>query len=102
MLPDVFPHRSPLCFAGDAVELIAFADSLFHIWSNLLPVEQLGYNILYRWFLGLSLEDKVWDQSTFLQNREQLIGTEIVTQISPAGDRTGTGGSLVNKRALQR
>ena len=34
---------------------------LFSIGSNRLVVEQLGYNILYRWFLGLSLEDAIWD-----------------------------------------
>ncbi len=50
---------------------------LYSIRSNRLLVEQLGYNILYRWFLGLSLEDKVWDHSTFSQNQERLIGTDI-------------------------
>ncbi len=53
---------------------------LYSIRSNRLLVEQLGYNILYRWFLGLSLEDKVWDHSTFSQNQERLIGTDIAVQ----------------------
>jgi len=53
---------------------------LYSIRSNRLLVEQLGYNILYRWFLGLSLEDKVWDHSTFSQNQERLIGTDIAVK----------------------
>ena len=53
---------------------------LFSIRSNRLLVEQLGYNILYRWFLGLSLEEKIWDHSTFSQNQERLIGTDIAGQ----------------------
>jgi len=53
---------------------------LFSIRSNRLLVEQLGYNILYRWFLGLSLEDAIWDHSTFSQNQERLIGTDIAGQ----------------------
>ena len=53
---------------------------LFSIRSNRLLVEQLGYNILYRWFLGLSLEETIWDHSTFSQNQERLIGTDIASQ----------------------
>ena len=53
---------------------------LFSIRSNRLLVEQLGYNILYRWFLGLSLEERIWDHSTFSQNQERLIGTDIAGQ----------------------
>jgi len=53
---------------------------LFSIRSNRLLVEQLGYNILYRWFLGLSLEESIWDHSTFSQNQERLIGTDIAGQ----------------------
>ena len=53
---------------------------LFSIRSNRLLVEQLGYNILYRWFLGLSLEEKIWDHSTFSQNQERLIGTDVAGQ----------------------
>jgi transposase len=53
---------------------------LFSIRSNRLLVEQLGYNILYRWFLGLSLEERIWDHSTFSQNQERLIGTNIAGQ----------------------
>lgn len=53
---------------------------LFSIRSNRLLVEQFGYNILYRWFLGLSLEESIWDHSTFSQNQERLIGTDIAGQ----------------------
>lgn len=53
---------------------------LFSIRSNRSLVEQLGYNILYRWFLGVSLEDAIWDHSTFSQNQERLIGTDIAGQ----------------------
>lgn len=53
---------------------------LFSIRSNRLLVEQLGYNILYRWFLGLSLEEAIWDHSTFSQNQDRLIGTDIAGQ----------------------
>ena len=53
---------------------------LYSVRSNRLLVEQLGYNILYRWFLGLSLEDEIWDHSTFSQNQDRLIGTDVAAQ----------------------
>jgi len=45
---------------------------LFSIRSERLLVESIDYNLLYRWFVGLNLEDKVWDHSTFSANRERL------------------------------
>ena len=50
---------------------------LYSVRSNRLLVEQLGYNILFRWFLGMSLEEPIWDHSTFSQNQERLIESEI-------------------------
>jgi transposase len=37
---------------------------LYGLRSERLLVEQLGYNLLYRWFVGLAMEDAVWDHST--------------------------------------
>jgi transposase len=35
-------------------------------------MEQLDYNLLYRWFVGLAPDDPVWDATTFTKNRERL------------------------------
>ena len=45
---------------------------LFSIRSERQLVEAINYNLLYRWFVGLNIEDKVWDHSTFSANRERL------------------------------
>lgn len=45
---------------------------LFTIRSERLLVESIDYNLLYRWFVGLAIDDPVWDQSTFSQNRDRL------------------------------
>ncbi|MEO1767619.1 transposase [Thiobacter aerophilum] len=42
---------------------------LFSIRSERLLVEAIDYNLLYRWFVGLNIEDKVWDHSTFADAR---------------------------------
>jgi transposase len=46
---------------------------LFSIRSERQLMEQLHYNLLYRWFVGLSMEDKVWDATVFSKNRERLL-----------------------------
>jgi IS5 family transposase len=38
--------------------------------------EQLRYNLLFRWFVGLALDDAIWDHSTFSKNRDRLIEQE--------------------------
>jgi len=50
---------------------------LFSIRSERLLVEAIDYNLLYRWFVGLSIEDKVWDHSTFSANRERLFNEDL-------------------------
>jgi len=42
-------------------------------------VEQLDYNLLFRWFVGMSMDDKVWDHSTFSKNRDRLIKHDVAT-----------------------
>ena len=45
---------------------------LFSVRSERLLVEAIDYNLLYRWFVGLNLEERVWEHSTFSANRERL------------------------------
>ncbi len=46
---------------------------LYSIRSESQLMEQLNYNLLYRWFVGLEMDDPVWDQTVFSKNRERLI-----------------------------
>ena len=46
---------------------------LYSIRSERLLMEELDYNILYRWFVGLSLDDPIWDATTFTKNRDRLL-----------------------------
>jgi transposase len=50
---------------------------LYTIRSERMLVEQLDYNLLFRWFVGLSMDDKVWDHSTFSKNRDRLIEFDV-------------------------
>ncbi len=45
---------------------------LFSVRSERQLMEQLDYNLLFRWFVGLGVDDPVWDATTFTKNRERL------------------------------
>ena len=50
---------------------------LYSVRSERLLMEQLDYNLLFRWFVGLSMDDEVWDASTFSKNRERMLEGDI-------------------------
>src|SRR6267143_3489979 len=50
---------------------------LYTLRSERQLMEHLDYNILFRWFVGLSLDDKVWDATTFTKNRDRLLNGDV-------------------------
>ncbi|MBK6603814.1 MAG: IS5 family transposase [Betaproteobacteria bacterium] len=52
---------------------------LYGVRSERMVIEQLGYNLLFRWFVGVSMQDDPWDHSTFSKNRDRLIEHDACT-----------------------
>ena len=50
---------------------------LYSVRSERMLMEQLDYNLLFRWFVGLNMDDPVWSPTTFSKNRERLIDAAI-------------------------
>jgi transposase len=50
---------------------------LYTVRSERLLMEQLDDNLLFRWFVGLNMDDPIWDASTFSKNRERLLAGDI-------------------------
>jgi transposase len=50
---------------------------LYSVRSERLLMEQLDYNLLFRWFVGLEMDDPVWDATVFTKNRERLLGGDV-------------------------
>ena len=50
---------------------------LYSIRSERLLMEELDYSLLYRWFVGLSLDDPIWDATTFTKNRDRLLDGDV-------------------------
>lgn len=65
---------------------------LYSISGEERLIEQLNYNLLFRWFVGLEMDDPVWDATVFSKNRERLIAAEASRQlllavVAQAGER---------------
>jgi transposase len=50
---------------------------LYSVRSERMLMEQLDYNLLFRWFVGLNMDDSVWDVTVFTKNRERLLDGDI-------------------------
>jgi transposase len=53
--------------------------ALYTIRSERQLMEQLDYNLLFRWFVGLGMDDAVWSPSTFRKNRDRLLAGDVAT-----------------------
>ncbi|WP_370661877.1 transposase [Denitromonas iodatirespirans] len=54
--------------------------TLFTVRSKRLLIEELDYNLLFRWFIGLGIEALVWDRTVFSINRDQWLCTEMARE----------------------
>jgi len=57
---------------------------LYSVRSERQLMEQLNYNLLFRWFVGLEMDDEVWDVTVFTKNRERLIAGKVSQQLLAA------------------
>src|SRR6516164_2503577 len=58
--------------------------AFYSVRSELQLMEQLDYNLLFRWFVGLSLDEAVWDETVFTKNGERLIEGDIARRFMAA------------------
>jgi transposase len=52
----------------------------YSVRSERQLMEEMDYNILFRWFVGLNLDDEVWDATTFTKNRNRLLEAEVAKE----------------------
>ena len=62
----------------------------YSIRSERMLMEQLHYNLLFRWFVGMEMDEEVWNHAVFSKNRERLLNQEVARMFSSAcGNRRG-------------
>jgi transposase len=53
--------------------------SLYTVRSERLLMEEIDYSVLYRWFVGLGMDDPIWSPTTFSKNRDRLLESDIAS-----------------------
>ena len=51
--------------------------SLYTVRSERLLMEEIDYSVLYRWFVGLGMDEEIWSPTTFSKNRDRLLESDI-------------------------
>src|SRR5512132_1418036 len=54
--------------------------AFYSVRSERQLMEQIDYNLLFRWFVGLGIDDPVWDHSTFSKNRGRLLAGDVAAE----------------------
>lgn len=58
--------------------------AFYSVRSERQLMEQIDYNLLFRWFVGLGIDDPVWDHSTFSKNRDRLLDADVAARFLEA------------------
>src|SRR2546430_9875756 len=78
----------------------------YSVRSERLLMEQLNYNLLFRWFVGLEIDEEVWNHAVFSKNRDRLLNQELAQKFfahvkeQAGGQRAGehfTGGGPLSE-----
>ena len=70
---------------------------LYSIRSERQLMEQINYNLLYRWFVGLNPDDEVWDVTVFTKNRERLLAGEVAARLLSSVVEQARGRGLLSE-----
>jgi transposase len=69
---------------------------LYTIRSERLLMEELDYSVLFRWFVGLGMDDPVWDATTFTKNRDRLLTGDVAEAFFQAVLAEAEGAGLLS------
>jgi transposase len=89
----MYPGTGRASIAPEKLMRALLLQVFYSIRSERQLMEQIRYNLLFRWFVGLAIDDPVWDHSVFSKNRDRLIEHEAVdkffTEVMALADQKG-------------
>lgn len=80
LFDEVYSHTGRPSIPPEHLLRALLLQTLFTIRSERLLMEQLDYNLLFRWSVGLGMEAPVWDRTVFSINRDRLLCTEMARE----------------------
>ena len=76
--------------------------AFYSVRSERQLMEQLDYNLLFRWFVGLGVDDPVWDVTVFTKNRDRLLEGDDRGQVSARRARSAQGQGAACRTSTSR
>jgi transposase len=76
----LYSHTGRPSIAPEYLLRATLPQAFFTVRSERQLMEQIDYNLLFRWFVGLSMDDAVWDASTFSKNRDRLLEADVARE----------------------
>src|SRR3989304_3700101 len=74
---ELYSHTGRPSLAPEYLLRATRLQAFFTVRSERQLMEQIDYNLLFRWFVGLSIDDAVWDASVFSKNRDRLLDADV-------------------------
>lgn len=74
---EMYAERGRPSIAPEKLLRALLLQCLYSVRSERLLMEELDYNLLFRWFVGLNMDDPVWDPTVFSKNRERLMDADV-------------------------
>ena len=78
-LATLYAHTGQPSIAPEKLLRALLLQVLYSLRSERLLMEELQYNLLFRWFVGLDLDAPVWDVTVFTKNRDRLLAGQVAT-----------------------
>jgi transposase len=76
----VYSHTGRPSIPPEYLLRATLVQAFFTVRSERQLMEQINYNLLFRWFVGLSIDDAVWDPSSFSTNRDRLLEADVARE----------------------
>jgi transposase len=76
----LYPEAGRPSIPPEQLLLALLLQAIYGIRSERMLMEQLDYNLLFRWFVGLNPDDPVWHPTTFTKNRDRLLNEELMAK----------------------
>lgn len=78
LLDGAYSERGKMSIPPERLLRAQLLQVLYTIRSERQLMEQIQYNLLFRWFIGLTVDDAVWDHSSFSKNRDRLLEHDVI------------------------
>jgi len=78
---EIYAERGRDSIAPEKLIRALLLQVFYSVRSERQLCEQLRYNLLFRWFVGLAIDDAIWDHSTFSKNRDRLLQHQVVERL---------------------